>query len=60
MSDESNKEEASEATKQITITFLGISLLASVVVVYFRPEASQTLIGIGAAIVTALAAVVKK
>ena len=59
MSDEKSSE-ASEATKQITITFLGLALLASVVATYLRPEASQTLIGIGAAIITALAAVVKK
>ena len=60
MSIEGNKEDSAEATKQITIFFLGASLLATIAVAYYRPEASGTLLGIAAAIVTALAAVVKK
>ena len=56
----SEKSNADEATKQITITFLGVSLVATIVVSYYSPEAAQTVMGIAAAIVTALAAVVKK
>ena len=60
MSVEGNKEDPAEATKQLTIFFLGAALLGTIATAYFAPEANQTLLGIAAAIVTALAAVVKK
>ena len=57
---EAAKEDSAEATKQITIFFLGSALLASITIAYFRPESAGTILNIATAIVIALAAVVKK
>ena len=53
-------EESEEASKQIAIAFLGSALIASVAIAYLRPETVTAMVGVASAIVTALAAVVKR